>query len=193
VVTLCVSAPGNITASKALVHWQPRLEAGSRRQDGRRDAPYDSCGPSRLFAPDGARSALGFQVSSCWRAATPLHLDRGCPIVRRPQRHHLGTGVGDADDGVQELALEERASSTSKPSPTKNADTTSRSATVMPTWPKPRIRDMRCTLSYPVIAPGSHVSIGQNRHVNRRERPTMPLIGAAAYRPVYAAVSVWSC
>src|SRR6266567_2904985 len=37
--------------------------------------------------------------------------------------------------------------STSKPSSTKNADTASRSATVMPTWSKRRIRDMRCTLS----------------------------------------------
>jgi len=42
--------------------------------------------------------------------------------------------------------------STSKPSWTKNADTVSRSATVMPTWSKRQIPDMRCTLSCPSSA-----------------------------------------
>ena len=53
--------------------------------------------------------------------------------VGRPQHDDLGAGVRDAADSVQKLALRERPTSTSRPSPTKNAVTVSRSATVMPT------------------------------------------------------------
>jgi hypothetical protein len=54
--------------------------------------------------------------------------------ARRPQHDDLGARVRDADDSVQELASTNVLPSTSRPNPTKNAVTRSRSATVMPTW-----------------------------------------------------------
>ena len=64
----------------------------------------------------------------------------------RPQHDDVNAGAGDADDGIHELALYERPASTSRPSPTKSAVIVSRSATVMPTWSKRHMRDMRYVL-----------------------------------------------
>jgi hypothetical protein len=55
-------------------------------------------------------------------------------------------GGGDADDGVDELALYERPALDLEAQPDEDAVTVSRSATVMPTWSKRRMCDTRYVL-----------------------------------------------
>src|SRR6266566_448163 len=66
------------------------------------------------------------------RADEARQFQPGSP-AGRPQHDDLGTGVRYANNGVQELALQNRPALTLEASPTKKAVTVSRSLTVMPT------------------------------------------------------------
>ena len=97
--------------------------------------------------------------------------------VGRPQHDDLGAGVGMPLTVSRNSPPTNVLPSNSRPSPTKNAVTVSRSATVMPTWSKRRACDMGSSSNYSSCRSTPRTSpTGRSRHRSRGFRTRRTLV-----------------